>query len=318
MLNGEAEPSTALRRVQFDAYMMDAACQRGIEVSMARVTDLEFHADGVVVYTTSLPLQANVVIGAFGMDEGAGAAFTRSVGYRRPASLSAVVTKYHPGDESMAAFGPYIHAFLPPNPYIEFGAITPKVNHLTINIAGAAVDTKLMDVFLAMPYVRCTLPGLENVGRFSEKDLRYFKGHFPRGLAHNYTGERFVMVGDAAGLVRAFKGKGVTSAIQTGTRAAQVILQQGISAEAFRAYHDANRDITDDLPFGRAMRILTILASRFGLMDIAVKAAKDDAGLRQALFDAVSGHRPYQEVVRKMVTANSMKSIVKAMVKPGN
>ena len=36
----------------------------------------------------------------------------------------------------MIAFGNRIHAFLPTSPRIEFGAITPKGNHLTINIAG--------------------------------------------------------------------------------------------------------------------------------------------------------------------------------------
>jgi flavin-dependent dehydrogenase len=61
------------------------------------------------------------------------------------------------------------------------------------------------------------------------------------------------MVGDAAGLVRAFKGKGVTSAIQTGVRAAETILHHGISAAAFQSYRAANRDILADLPYGRAM-----------------------------------------------------------------
>src|SRR5450756_2990749 len=103
-------------------------------------------------------------------------------------------------------------------------------------------------------------------------------------IRDRYYGDRYVMVGDAAGLVRAFKGKGVTSAIQTGIRAAQVILRNGISTDAFRAYHTANQDILEDLPYGRFMRILTIAASRFGLMDFALVAAETDPSLRQALF----------------------------------
>jgi flavin-dependent dehydrogenase len=312
VLDSEAETSVALRRVQFDAYMLEATRQRGVEVLHARVTDLEFHADRVVVYTESAPLQADVVVGAFGLDEGTAGVFRRATGYRPPAALSSVVTKYHPGEAGMAAFGARIHAFLPAAPGIEFGAITPKGNHLTINIAGEAVDVGLMNSFLALPEVRCALPGWEYAGRFDPNDLRYFKGRFPCGLAKNYTGDRFVMVGDAAGLVRAFKGKGVTSAVLTGLRAARVILGQGISARAFASYHAANRDITDDLPYGRAMRRLTILAARLGLMDPLLRAAENEPGLRRALFDAVSAHRPYREVVREGLTPAAVRAGLRA------
>lgn len=309
-LDGEAEPSIALRRIQFDAYMLDVTRQRGVEVQAARATDIEFHADKVIVYTNSGSLKADVVVGAFGLDEGAAAIFRRAVSYRQPAALSSVVTKYHPGDAGIKEFGQRIHAFLPPDPEIEFGAVTPKGNHLTINIAGAAVDARLMEAFLATPDVRKTLPYLENAGRFSTKDLRYFKGRFPRGLAHNFAGDRFVMVGDAAGLVRAFKGKGVTSAIQTGIRAAQVILNDGISEWAFQKYRALNADIIGDLPYGQVMRHLTILGARLGLMDVVLLAAEQDEHLRRALFDAVSAHRPYREVVRDALSPAAMHKMV--------
>jgi flavin-dependent dehydrogenase len=94
--------------------------------------------------------------------------------------------------------------------------------------------------------------------------------------------------GDAAGLVRAFKGKGVTSAIQTGLRAARVILGAGVSERALGDYLEANRDIIADLPYGQAMRGLTILAARLGTMGLVLDAAEADPGLRRALFDSAS------------------------------
>ncbi len=314
VLDGEAEPSIALRRVQFDAHMMDAARARGIDVLWARVTGLEFHADRVVIYTESAPLEADVSVGAFGLDEGTAVLFERAVGYRPPPALSSIVTKYHPGEAGMIEFGNRIHAFLPASPQIEFGGITPKGNHLTINIAGESVEADLMKGFLAAPEVRRALPYFENAGRFDANDLRLFKGRFPSGLARNFTGDRFVMVGDAAGLVRAFKGKGVTSAILTGLRAAQVMLHNGISAAAFEAYHAANHDIIADLPYGQAMRRLTILASRLGLMDVALRAAERDEKLRLALFDAVSAHRPYRDVVHEGLSPASVGAVLGAFL----
>jgi flavin-dependent dehydrogenase len=314
ILNGETERSLALRRVQFDAYMLDAARQRGVEVLNARATALEFHADRVVIYTENAPLDADVVVGAFGLDEGTAAIFTHAAGYNPPPALSSVVTKYHPGDEGMQGFGQRVHAFLPAMPRIEFGAITPKGNHLTINIAGATVDTDLMDRFLDEPYVRRVLPRLENAGSFDDKDMRYFKGRFPCGLAHKFTGDRFVLVGDAAGLVRAFKGKGVTSAIQTGLRAANTILHEGISANAFQSYRAANRDIIQDLPYGQLMRRFTILSSRFGFMNLILKAAERDSSLQHALFNAVSASSPYSQVIRQAFSSSSVRAVLTALV----
>ncbi len=309
LLSGEGEPSVALRRVQFDAYMLEKVRERGIRVHQARVTDVEFHADRVVVYTENAPLQADVVVGAFGLDEGTGTIFKRQTGYQPPQALSSVVTKYHPGEAGMQAIGERIHAFLPRNPQIEFGAVTPKGNHLTINIAGKYVTVDLMHAFLQHPEVRAVLPNLE--GTHQPGDLRFFKGRFPCSLAKRYYGDRYVMVGDAAGLVRAFKGKGVTSAVLTGIRAAETILQIGISREAFHThYRGANQDIIQDLPYGRFMRKATIVMTRWGLLAPVVRAAHSQPELQKALFDAVSAHAPYIEILRRVVRPTVVKAIL--------
>lgn len=312
-LDGDDQPSLSLRRVQFDAYLLQAACDHGVMLLPARATGLEFHDDRALVYTESEPLEADVVVGAFGLDEGTAAIFARAVQYQPPPALSSIVTKYHPGDEGTRMFGQRIHAFLPPSSRIEFAGISPKGNHLTINIAGSRVDARIMDLFLDSPAVRQVLPCFENAGRLDANDLRYFKGRFPFGLARNFSGDRYVMVGDAAGLVRAFKGKGVTAAIQTGLRAAEVILRQGVSGAAFKDYHAANRDILDDLPYGRAMRLLTILASRSGMMDSVLRAAEKNQELRQALFDAVSAQRPYRGIIRKSFSPPVLCAIARAL-----
>lgn len=314
VLDGEDQPSIAVRRIQFDAYMLQAAVQHGAELSHARATDLEFHPDRVVIYTENIPLEADVVIGAFGMDEGTAELFRRTVGYHPPPALTSVVTKFHPGEAAMAQFGDRIHAFLPRNVRIEFGGITPKGNHLTINIAGKSVNTDCMRSFLASPDVQRVLPITIPPTLSNPKDLKFFKGRFPCGIAQHYTGDRYVILGDAAGLVRAFKGKGVTSAIQTGIRAADVILRYGISELAFREYHKANLDITHDLPFGQIMRRLTVLATRLGLMGVVIRAAQHDPSLYMALFDAVSAYHAYSHVVRDTITPNAIRSIFTALV----
>lgn len=316
-LGGEHFTSVALRRVQFDAYMLQAAREHGVEVLPARAVDLEFHSQGVVVYTDSAPLEGEVVVGAFGLDGGSAEMFERHTRYRRPAFIDTLVTKYHPGEEAMARFGPRIHAFLPAHPRIEFAAITPKGNHLSIVVAGRRIDAGLMRRFLALPGMRAQLPDLERAGQWDPNDLRFFKGRFPRSLARAYFGDRYVMVGDAAGLVRAFKGKGVTTAIQTGIRAAEAMLQAGISQRAFQAhYRQANREIIRDLPYGKLMRLLAIGLAQSGLLDQILRAARREPRLQTALFDAVSGRTTYREVLGNSLSPGSVVAFFRAALSP--
>ncbi len=312
----EAEPSIALRRVQFDDYMLQVARARGLEVVRARAVDLDFHADRVVVYSESSPFEADVVVGAFGMDEGTATLFGRATGYRPPQALASAVTRFHPGPEALAAFGMRIHAFLGICEGIEFGAVTPKCDHLTINVAGSHVTGEHLAAFMRRPEVRGILPDIHRANPDEPADLRVFKGRFPCSLAHRYYGDRYVIVGDAAGLVRAFKGKGVTSSVMTGMRAAEAIFYAGVTESAFAGhYARANRDITGDLLYGRSMRHLVWLAAHLGLVDPALRAARGRPAIHEALFGAVSGHQPYREVLGGMLRPDSLFALLRAAIR---
>jgi flavin-dependent dehydrogenase len=315
-LDGDDEPSIALRRVQYDGYMLESARERGVQVLSTRASSLELHTDGVIVYTDSQPVVGDVLVGAFGMDEGSAAFFSRQTKYEPPKALSTVVTKYHPGMEAMETFGNHIHAFLPKHPRIEFGGITPKGNHLTINIAGRNVDAPLMAEFLEQPVVRKVLPNFEKAREYDPNDLRYYKGRFPSSLARNFYGDRFVMIGDAAGLVRSFKGKGVTTAVQTGIRAAETILSVGYSRAAFHEhYRRLNDDLIDDMAYGQAMRLVIIALARTGMLDAVIRAACKESRLRHALFGAVSAHENYRTVWGDSLAPASIFAILRAFLR---
>ncbi len=325
ILHGETEklslsaddfPSTAMRRVQFDAYMLDAARKRGAETLSSRAIDIEFHDEGVVIHTTEGSIEADVVVGAFGLEESSASMFEGVTPYRRPKALETVVTKYHPGEQAMGEFGLRIHAFLPTQRQIEFGAITPKRNHLSMTIAGPFVDAQLMQEFMQHPSFREELPNLEIAGHYDANDMEFFTGRFPRSIARNYYGNRYVMAGDAAGLVRAFKGKGVTSAVQTGIRAAKVIMQQGISQAAFHDhYQQENRETIRDLPYGHLMRWAAIGLARLNLFDPVLRAARKEPRLQEALFDAVSGRATSRQVWANSISPRSVAAVAGSLVR---
>ncbi len=285
--------SLAVRRQEFDTYLRQCAQQRGVEFVHARVTDLEFRDDGVWIFSWNGTYRAKVVVGAFGLSRAMLATLSARTAYRPPAVLETVVTKWHPG----ANLAPipdlldnYIHVMLPALPRIEFGALIPKGNHIAAIIAGEGVRTEDMDAFLALPEIRILAPA-------TGSDLEYFKGRFPVGLARGSFGDRYVTVGDAAGLVRPFKGKGINSAIITGMRAAGVMMTEGVSAAAFRTFYRQCAEITGDIPYGRLVRRLACLASHHFSLRPLVRLAQQDPALRALLFDCVSGRETYRNIV---------------------
>jgi flavin-dependent dehydrogenase len=305
-LDGEGEPSYALRRVQFDDYLLGKAWEAGVEVVNSRVIDLELHGSDVVVYSDSESRRVTAVIGGFGLDDGTCRIFERAVDYQQPKFLTSIVTKVHPKADFLARMGDTIHAFLPSLPEIEFGAVTPKGNHVTINIAGGAVDANAMDRFLALPAVRRLLPSIADRDlELGADDFHYFKGKFPVSLARGYYGDRFAIIGDAAGLIRPFKGKGVTAGCASGVSLAEAMFTRGVSGRAFRDFFcndDYCREIKDDMPYARTLRWLASVIANRGFLDAIIALARRDAGLRRALYDSVSAHRPYRDIAREAFT----------------
>lgn len=292
-LQGEHEPSFACRRVEFDNYLFQSVKELGVEVIQARVTDLDFLSNGVMVYSECNNIKADKVIGAFGLDENMAKVFERLTPYRLPRFLYSIVTKFHLGDKAIADFGNYIHAFLPSSlQSIEFGAITPKGNHLSLNISGRKLNAELMDQFLVLPSVKRSIPS--NFDEFLPC-VSYFKGRFPTLPAKEPTGSRYIMIGDAAGFNRPFKGKGINSAILTGIRAAESIVHKGIGPESSTTYLESCQDLLADIPYGKILRFLTLRSSQFGLLDGLLETAKSEPPLLSVMFNIVSGQESYKK-----------------------
>jgi len=293
-LDGQHEPSYACRRVEFDSYLFEKAKEEGVSIIRARVIDLDLLNDGVMVYSESNNLKADLVVGAFGLDEGMIRVMERLTPYRAPDCLASIVTKIHPGEQAMASFGQYLHAFLLSSLRpVEFGAITPKGNHLSINVAGKEVEATAMDRFLRLPAVKKVLPERSDQLLAS---LSYYKGRFPTGPARHFLLPRIIMIGDAAGLNRPFKGKGINSAILTGVRAAEALARYGLTQKMFNEYRSKCADLIADIPYGRILRWLTIIFTRLGLIDNILIEAEKEPALKRALFHIVSGQKPYRTI----------------------
>lgn len=293
-LDADGEISYAVRRLEFDEYLLQKAREAGINIKRSRVTNIDIDDGGVMVYSETDNCRADVIVGAFGLDDGTCRALEITTKYKAPQYLRSIMTRFSPDKHYLDKSEDYIHAFLPSLRGIEFGAVTPKADHFTINIAGANVSWHWMDTFLLLPQVNSILPPDFTVHR---DELVYNQWRFPIRPAKHLFGNRYVTVGDAAGLIRAFKGKGVNVACLTGISAAQTMMDVGISKEAFKDYYNSFSDVVRDIPYGKIVRQLTILSAKHGFLTPMIQLAKKDAVFKRALFYSVSGSKMFKEII---------------------
>lgn len=293
--------TVAVRRVQFDKYMLDIAQEHGAKVIRSRVTDVEIGKEGVMVFSENLSLEADFIVGAFGFDKGTTEIFRRATGkrgYREPSSsLTTFITKIHlPQDWIELKLDNIIHAFLVPEmKKVEFGAITPKGDHIDVNIAGRKINAKHMKEFLNHPYIRKYFEGM------IKDDCPFFKGVYPTKPARGIIGERYVVIGDAAGWIRPYKGKGINTAIRMGVLAADALSEGNSPSIFFRTFSKPLKEIMEERFYGRIFTFLVKWALKLNITGYLIEKAKKDENLKSALYNAVSGEGTYEEMLKKFI-----------------
>ena len=152
-----------------------------------------------------------------------------------------------------------------------------------------------MERFLALPEVGALLAA---GGKLSD----CYRGAFPVGPAHRFCGGRYLLAGDAAGLVRPFKGGGIAGALTTGRRAALSLSEHGVSPAAQRAYLERCRELREELWYGRVLRLLVALLSGPFHLEAVIELARRSPELQRVLYDCVSGRTSYRHILRDELT----------------
>ncbi len=306
------EGTYATRRILFDRFMLEKAEEAGAEIINSRVTGIEFYnGDEVRIYSEGNFIRVDAVVGAFGLDEGTAGviekASEKTFRYRMPGkALDTIITKKHI-DKSIIEghLNSEIHAFLLKDlKRIEFGAITPKGDHIIMNIAGRNVTSMDMDLFLSNPEVKKFL------GEIDLSGLDYFKGRYPIKPADGIIGDRFVAVGDATGWIRPYKGKGINVALMTGAKAAEVMVNSGISRYDLVTYVRTFEDLRRDYIYGKIFRALLLFSMRTGFIRRILSMKNMPPQLEEAIYMAVSGEGSYYEILKRIFSTRSMGALI--------
>jgi geranylgeranyl reductase family protein len=226
-------PLLIYSRYELNAMLLARAERAGARIEKARVTAIDRSNGGWSVRTKSGSLDADfcvVAMGArnplreFGTEWSSGDTMS-SLGYFVPSTQPHVDLKFFPSFEG------YIWVF-------------PRNEHLSVGIAGKG---KPASELKAMLHSYMAEHGI------STRDAQFY-GHVipslekPAWRANRVAGDRWLAVGDSAGLVDPVTGEGLYYAVRSADLAARALVDHG--AEASHAYRLALSDDLHDLEVG--------------------------------------------------------------------
>jgi len=290
----------------FDGHLLSNATELGARVIQARVDEVG-RQDGRPLITAhgAEPVAYDLAVVATGVNTSLLKTFEGlGIGYERPKLTKTLIREYFLGMETInASLGTSMHVFLLNIPRLEFAALIPKGDYVTMCLLGTDIDNALGDAFAAAPEVRAVMPADWDPEAKSCQCLPHINVH---GVEKPYA-DRVVFIGDT-GVTRLYKD-GLGAAYRTAKAAARTAIFEGVSEEAFHDHFlPVCRSIRSDNRVGEFAFILTRLAQRLRILRRAILAiVRDEQGrgrrprLSGVLWDMFSGSAPYTDIFARMV-----------------
>jgi len=289
----------------FDAHLLASATERGAQVISSRVQEVG-RADGrpTIRAGDGDPRPYDLVVVATGVNTSILKTFEGlGIGYERPRLTKTLIREYYLGQETIAAtLGTSMHVFLLNIPRLEFAALIPKGDYVTMCLLGEDIDNQLGDTFAAAPEVAAVMPEGWDPASKSCQCLPHINVH---GVDKPYA-DRVVFIGDS-GVTRLYKD-GIGAAYRTAKAAARTAICEGVSERAFREHFlPICRSIRGDNRVGEFAFVLTRLAQRLTFVRRTILAITRDEQasgrnprMSGILWDMFSGSAPYTDILRRM------------------
>jgi len=286
----------------FDGYLQGIATERGARLVRRLITDVQWRdgrpwllaADGEAEGYDLVTVASGVNSNFLKMLEDLPA------GIEPPKTTRTYICEFRSTpEEVLRVLGNSMHVFLLAIPRLEFAAIIPKGEFVTVVMLGDDLDQELVHSFLEDPVVRRCFPTDATPCVCSCSPL------INMGAKKRPYGDRVVLIGDS-GVTRLYKD-GIGAAFRTAKAAASTAVIQGVSAEAFeRHYWPTCRGIASDNAIGKVIFGTTTLfkmskISRRGILRMAKREQANPGATRHMsslLWNMFTGSAPYKEILQ--------------------
>jgi len=289
----------------FDGYLQDLAAERGARIVRKLVSGVEWESGFPHIRHPDFTQERyDLVAIGVGINSNLLKALEQSnVGYRPPKTTMTYICEFYLGQETIQKYlGTSMHVFLLDVPRLEFAALVPKGDVVTMALLGDDVDNELVDSFLNSPEVRQCFPPDANLPARACNCSPLMN---VRGAEQPY-GDRLVFLGDA-GVTRLYKD-GIGAAYRTAKAAATTVVFEGVSADDFgNHFSEVCRSISFDNALGRfVFGVNKILKQRrfsrraiFRMAALEQQSETAPRHMSQMLWDLFTGSAPYREVLLK-------------------
>ena len=286
----------------FDQHLLDRALAKGAHLVRGRVDGVSVEGGRPVVkLRTGERASYELLSVATGVNSPVLKTFEAAgIGYVPPAVTKTFIREYYLGRDLISrTVGNSMHVFLLNIPRLEFAALIPKGDYVTICMLGDDIDNALVKSFLDAPEVRRCFPP---EWRPEERSCQCMPHINVRGTERPYA-DRFVFVGDC-GMTRLYKD-GIGAAYRTAKAAARTAAFHGVAAEDFREYYaPLCRKIERDNQVGKLVFWFGGLIQRAGfarrgvmhMIEAEQAQTKVPRRMSGVLWDMFSGSAPYTDI----------------------
>ena len=290
----------------FDAHLLGRAQELGARVVPNRVRSIDWKDGKPQVHAReSLPRSYDLVASAVGINtKGVELRDVPGNGYVAPGGTKTWISEFYLGRNLVKRYiGSSMHIFLLDIPRLDFCALIPKSDYVTICLLGHDVDRELAQTFLDSKQVRECMPPLW----VPPRRFCHCSPSINVRSAERPFADRLVFIGDCA-TTKLFKD-GIGAAFRTAKAAAITAVFKGISADDFsRHYWPVCRAIRGDnrvgrLVFAATRQIQRRPRARAALWRTVADEQKGGSQPRMSsiLWDVFTGSASYTSVLKRGV-----------------
>ncbi len=284
-----------------DGYLLTLAQARGARLIPRKVTDVDWDHGRPRMHVQGEATAYDLLVGATGVNSTGWQLFEKlGLQSRRVQTTKTYLTELRLGHEAITQyFGNSMHLFLLDLPRLDFAAIIPKGDFLTVCLLGRDIDQDLITSFFADPAVGRCFPH----GWTPAQGVCHCAPRINVREASQPFMDRVVLIGDC-GVTRLYKD-GIGAAFRTAKAAANTAIFSGVSSADFQThYRPLYRSIARDNRYGVLMfevvhRIKGITPMLQGVLRAAAREQVRRDGHRRmslVLWDMFTGSAAYREI----------------------
>lgn len=286
-----------------DGFLLDLAQKHGAHRIKERVDVLRWDEDRPRLRTQAGTEQTyDLIAVCVGVNSSALKMFEAAgIAYKSPPVSKTYICEMCLGRPMISReLGSSMHVFLLNLPRLEFAALVPKGDYVTLCMLGEDIDKNLIQSFVNSQEVRQCLPANWRM----PSDYCHCSPKISVGTAHQPFADRVIFVGDC-GTTRLYKD-GIGAAYRTAKAAARTTVFKGISAADFQKhYWPVCKSINNDNQLGKLVFAVTrqIQKTKFARRALWRMVAREQLAtngnrrMSKVLWDTFTGSAPYRDVL---------------------